>query len=173
MKHKSAIVTCAFVLPAFMVIIMQNFNSIPIWSLVVAWACFFHLGGDKNPSEASKLVLINLLLGILSGWTSALLIVNGPAFTMLNMNLWAPLVIGLAIGVITVLSLYKNFIVPPVVIYGFSINWAYLSSQGMLNQSILTQFSLQNVLISTTLSILLGCLFGYINSISVKRLSLE
>jgi hypothetical protein len=168
---KLSTISCAFVLPALMVFILQYFNEVPIWALVVAWACFFHLGGANNPNLVAKELLTNSIIGTLIGWVSALLILSNPIPILSEYGLWGPLVIGLAIALITAFDSFKPMSITPVVIYGFALNWGFLSVPGMLNLKMLTAIDMKNVVIAVPVALFLGALFGFINVFSIRVLA--
>jgi Protein of unknown function (DUF1097) len=171
MDKKFSAICCAFVLPAIMVLILQYFKEVPIWALVVAWACFFHLGGGDKPNLVAKELLTNSIIGTLIGWVSALLILSNPIPILSDYGLWGPLVIGLAIALITAFDSFKPMSITPVVIYGFALNWGFLSVPGMLNLKILTAIEMKNVAIAVPIALFLGAFFGFINAISINILA--
>jgi predicted outer membrane lipoprotein len=169
-KKKSAII-CAFFLPALMVFILQYFESIPIWALVVGWACFFHLGGGITPTNAAKDLLSNSIIGSLIGWLSALAIFTNPLALLIPPALWGPFVIGLAIALITALDSFKPMSITPVVIYGFALNWGFLATPETLDLNVLTSVDLKNVAIAIPISLILGAAFGLINALAINLLA--
>src|ERR1039457_6370072 len=53
--------------------------SLQVWALFIAWACFFHCGGDLN---ALKNSIVNNTFGAILGWIAALLILEVPVLTL-------------------------------------------------------------------------------------------
>src|ERR1039458_3332833 len=53
--------------------------SLQVWALFIAWACFFHCGGDL---AALKKSIVNNLFGAVLGWIAGMLILEIPVLTL-------------------------------------------------------------------------------------------
>lgn len=161
--------TCANVaLAVVMTFSMQSF-TLPLWPMVIAWACFFHLGGGDRPPAALAAVLAHAVFGVFAGWLAALAILFNP--TALPGTVWVPLVVGAAVGVMTLASGWPRLAVLPVCVYGFAANWAYLDVPGRFDPVVLTVLRTDNVIVALPLALLIGCLFGWANVKLIAQLS--
>lgn len=145
---------------------------IPAWAVFIAWACFFHLGGDSEPGRAYFSTLQHMGLGIAAAWVSAQIVLINPFSHPAIGAWWAPVVIGLAIGVLFRLSVFARFAVTPAIVYGYAGTFAFLSvGQEKFTSEALLSFSFDNVLIALGACLLIGISAAYLNSVLVQRLS--
>lgn len=167
----TAVTVSSIVLTLVIVLLMQQIAVLPIWPLVIAWACFFHLGGAEDASAAMRSVFISTVFGVLMGWLSALTIMSNPAPELLPGNLWGAGVIAIAVGVISVCAYWKTLSITPVCIYGYAATWGFLDVPGRFDWSVLTAFSWQNVMLALPVAIAVGCAFAWVNARMVGLLA--
>ncbi len=168
MKPLAALTCANIVLAVVMTFSMQSF-TLPLWPMVIAWACFFHLGGGDHPPTALAAVLAHAVFGVFAGWLAALAILANPA--ALPGTVWVPLVVGAAVGVMSLASGWPRLAVLPVCVYGFAANWAYLDVPGRFDPAVLTALRTDNVIVALPLALLIGCLFGWANAKLIEHLS--
>lgn len=168
-----AVTLCSVVLTALVVLLMQNIRILPIWPLVIAWACFFHLGGGEQPRAAMASVMLSTIFGVLMGWFSALAILDNPVAAVLAPGPWAALVIAVFVGIISACAYWKPFSITPVCIYGYAATWGYLDVPGRFDFAVLTSLNLQNVVLILPAAITAGCAFGYLNARLVGMLIIK
>jgi hypothetical protein len=145
---------------------------IPAWAVFITWACFFHLGGDENPGQAYFTTLQHVGLGITAAWLSALIVLVNPFSNAAVAAWWAPVVIGLVIGVLFRMGASPRFAITPAIIYGYAGTFAYLSAgPEKFSMQALLSFSFDNVLITLGACLLIGISAAYLNSVLVQRLS--
>lgn len=171
MTRINAACLSAAVLTAVVLAMAQPFPALPVWSLFITWACFFHLGGDQNPMAAFRVTVTHIGLGVVTAWLTALLLFANPWQASGFGQLWGPVVIGLVIGVLVRLSVIGYFAVTPAIIYGYASVWAFLSIGEHFNLQVLQSFSLQNVIVTIPPCVLVGAIMGYINVRMVNLLS--
>ena len=170
MKHINAVAISGFVLTAVTLYILGYFPFIPVWSVFITWACFFHMDGGINKNQAFFSNLRHIGLGAIASWVSALIVLNKPFSGELASQLWAPIVIAAVIALLMKLSVYAQFSITPAIIYGYASIWAFLSVPGMLDQETLLSLSFQNAIVAIGFSLVLGTIAGYLNAIMVSWL---
>ncbi|WP_018230310.1 DUF1097 domain-containing protein [Methyloversatilis universalis] len=168
MKPLSALV-CANVMLAIAMTFSMQSAPLPMWSMVIAWAAFFHLGGMQHAPSALLAVLAHAVFGVLAGWLAALAILANP--TALPGTVWVPLVVGAAVGLMSAASGWSRLAVLPVCVYGFAANWAFLDVPGRFDPAVLTALRADNVLVALPPALLIGGLFGWANARLIVRLS--
>jgi len=166
----TAVTISSIVLTLAIVLLMQKIEVLPIWPLVIAWACFFHLGGGEKPRAAIVSVFVSTVFGVLMGWLSALAIMSNPIPELTPGSIWAALVIALAVGIISVCAYWKTLSITPVCIYGYAATWGYLDVPGRFDWAVLTAFDWQNVVLVLPVAIAVGCAFAYLNARMVGML---
>lgn len=130
-----------------------------VWAVFLAWASFFHCGGDMNALKSS---LINNLFGLICGWVAALLIVVVPAPGLV---LRAAIFVGLTVVVLVLAAHLKVLSAIPSGFYGYAAIFAYLlMTKDALSVSALTKLNMQNGLIAVGLSLIVGNLFGIVSA---------
>ncbi|MEZ0247015.1 MAG: DUF1097 domain-containing protein [Methylophilaceae bacterium] len=166
----TAVTLSSIVLTVVIVLLMQRIEVLPMWPLVIAWACFFHLGGAEDARSAIISVFVSTVFGVLMGWLSALIIMNNPIPELLPGTIWAALVIAIAVGIISVCAYWKSLSITPVCIYGYAASWGYLDVPGRFDWNVLTSFDWQNVVLVLPVAIAVGCAFAYVNARMVGML---
>jgi hypothetical protein len=165
-----AAITCANAVLAIVMTYSMQSATLPMWPMVIAWGCFFHLGGSDRPPAAIVAVLSHAVLGVAVGWLAALAILIQPLPALMPSTLWVPLVIGAAVGVMSAAAWWPRLAITPVCVYGFAANWAYLDTPGRFDVAVLTALRMDNVIIALPLALFAGCLFGWANARLIARL---
>lgn len=161
----------AALLTTIVLLLTQGLPALPVWSLFITWACFFHLGGDRDPAAAFRITITHIGLGVFTAWLTALLLFSNPWHGGFLNQLWGPLIIGLTIGMLVRLSTIGHFAVTPAIIYGYASVWAFLSTPGHFSPQALQSLSMQNVVVAIPPCILIGAIMGVINTRMVDLLS--
>lgn len=172
-KPLTAITLCSVVLTGFVILLMQNIPMLPVWPLVIAWACFFHLGGGNEPRGAIVSVLVSTIFGVAMGWLSALAILNNPITDFVSPGIWAALVIAVFVGAISACAYWRPLSITPVCIYGYAATWGYLDVPGRFDPTALTTLNTHNVILILPTAIALGCALGYLNAKMVGMLMVK
>lgn len=139
------------------------------WVRVWKIECRQPPGGGDRPPAALVAVLAHAVFGVFAGWLAALAILFNP--TALPGTVWLPLVVGAAVGVMSLASGWPRLAVLPVCVYGFAANWAYLDVPGRFDATVLTTLRADNVIVALPLALLIGCLFGWANARLINQLS--
>jgi len=137
------------------------FGGVFIWAAFVAWACFFHTGGDVN---ALKNTIVGNLFGAFCAWAAAVVILAVPLASALSLPLWAGIVVGVSVWVVCMAANIKAFAVIPASFYGYASAFAYLlQTPEKLSLAKLLSPSLENALIVVPVSMAIGAVLGFIS----------
>ncbi len=134
-------------------------GSILIWAAFVAWACFFHSGGDE---AALKSTIICNVFGVVVGWIAAIVILAVPLAEALTLPLWAAIVVAITVGAYVLAAHIQVLSSIPGTTYGYACTFAFLlQTPEKLSLDMMTSASLDNALIVVVISMVIGALFGY------------
>ena len=134
-------------------------GTILIWAAFVAWACFFHCGGD---TDALKTTIIGNIFGVVAGWVAALLIVYVPLGGELPPGLWAGIVVLVTVVIVCLASAVPALASIPASVYGYACVFAFLlQTPEQLTQAALVSPSVDNVLVVVIVSMVIGAVFGW------------
>ena len=135
-------------------------GTILIWAAFVAWACFFHCGGD---GAALKTTIIGNIFGVIAGWVAALLILYVPLAGDLGLPLWAGIVIVITVVIVVLASSIPALASIPASVYGYACAFAFLlqTPEKYLTKEALISPSFDNVLVVVVVSMVIGALFGW------------
>jgi hypothetical protein len=129
--------------------------GLAIWAGFIAWACFFHTGGD---TEALKKTIVGNLWGILCAAAAAWL--------LLSTNLGAagpPVIVGITVLVLVLGAHFKPLATVPAAVYGYAATFAYLlqTAEAMVIGKLLMVDVRGNPILVVAISMVLGALFGW------------
>jgi hypothetical protein len=134
---------------------LKLMTSYLIWAAFIAWACYFHTGGN---TEALKKTITCNIFGAICAWVAALLVVTLSA---------SPIMISVIVGV-TVAIMCLAAHVPalgtiPASVYGYASVFAFLLGNAGVNMTRenLTALSPANALVAVAASMIVGALFGF------------
>lgn len=134
-------------------------GSILIWAAFVAWACYFHSGGDN---AALKSTIICNIFGVVCAWVAAIVILGIPLADTLTLPLWAAIVVAVSVGVYTMASQVPLLSSIPATTYGYACTFAFLlQTPEKLSLGVLVSPSLDNAIIVIPISMAIGALFGF------------
>jgi uncharacterized protein DUF1097 len=129
-----------------------------IWAGFIAWACFFHSGGDSN---ALKNTIVGNAFGAVCAWVAALIILSFPLADTLTLPVWAGIVVGLTVLVMCLAAHIKAFAVIPASVYGYAATFAFLlQTADTMTKDKLMSAGLGNAVIIVIVSMAVGALFG-------------
>jgi len=129
-----------------------------IWAGFIAWACFFHSGGDGN---ALRNTIVGNAFGAFCAWLAALIILHFPLADSLTLPVWAGIVVGLTVMAMCLAAHIKAFSVIPASVYGYAATFAYLlQTADTMTKDKLMSASMANALVVVIISMAIGALFG-------------
>ena len=132
-----------------------------IWAGFIAWACFFHSGGDSN---ALQKTIFGNLFGAFCAWVAAVLILSIPLGEKLSLPVWAGIVVGVTVLLMCLGARLKPFSVIPASVYGYAATFAFLlQTADAMTQEKLRSASMANALIIVGVSMVIGAIFGLIS----------
>jgi hypothetical protein len=136
-------------------------GSILIWAAFVAWACFFHSGGDV---PALKSTIISNIFGVVAAWVAALVILGVPMAATLTLPVWAGIVVAITIFIYILMSNIEVFASIPGSTYGYACTFGFLlQTPEKLSMEALTSVSMSNALIVVPISMVIGALFAFVS----------
>jgi hypothetical protein len=136
-------------------------GSILIWAAFVAWACFFHSGGDV---PALKSTIISNIFGVVAAWVAALVILGVPMAATLTLPVWAGIVVAITIFIYILMSNIEIFASIPGSTYGYACTFGFLlQTPEKLSMEALTSVSMSNALIVVPISMVIGALFAFVS----------
>jgi len=133
--------------------------GLAIWAGFIAWACFFHCGGDSN---ALKQTIVGNIFGAICAWVAALIILTVPLGDSLGLPLWAGIVVGITVFIMCIAANIKALAVIPASVYGYAATFAYLllTAQAMVIAEMTAVDFKRNAFLFVVISMALGALFG-------------
>jgi len=133
--------------------------GLAIWAGFIAWACFFHCGGDSN---ALKQTIVGNIFGAICAWVAALIIITVPLGDSLGLPLWAGIVVGITVFIMCIAAHIKALAVIPASVYGYAATFAYLllTAQAMVIAEMTAVDFKRNAFLFVVISMALGALFG-------------
>jgi hypothetical protein len=131
-----------------------------IWIGFVAWAAFFHSGGDM---KAFQKVISCGIWGAIVGWVAALIIVSVPVAAL--GNFWPAIVVGVTVFVLCAAAQVELLNVIPISVYGYAcVFGVVLGNPGVnLTKAALTSPSFANALVVVVVSLVIGDIFGFLS----------
>lgn len=171
MNKINVVAAVAIIMTTLVLYGLSTTPFIPAWAVFISWACFFHMGGGTSPNAVFLATLRHVGLGIVAAWLSALIVLHNPFSSALLAEWWAPVIIGLVIGLLSWMSTFVKFAITPAIIYGYAGTFAFLSMPGHFDTTSLLSLSFENVLIALGASLLIGISAGYLNAGIVQWLS--
>jgi hypothetical protein len=146
-------------------------GSILIWAAFVAWACFFHSGGDV---PALKSTIISNIFGVVAAWVAALVILSVPMAATLTLPVWAGIVVAITIFIYILMSKIEVFASIPGSTYGYACTFGFLlQTPEKLSMEALTSVSMSNALIVVPISMVIGALFAFVSGKGAAALTKE
>jgi len=144
-------------------------GSILIWAAFVAWACFFHSGGND---AALKSTVVSNVFGVICAWIAAIVILAVPLAPVLSLPLWAAIVVAVTVGAYILAAHIEAVSSIPGTTYGYACTFAFvLQTPDKLTLDALLAASFDNALIVVVISMVIGALFGYASGRLAKALT--
>jgi uncharacterized protein DUF1097 len=132
-----------------------------IWAGFLAWACYFHAGGND---AALKNTIVCNIFGSLCAWVAALIIISFPLADSLTLPVWAGVVVGLTVMAMCLAAHVPALSAIPASVYGYAATFAYLlQTPNALTRENLMSASLANAFLLVAVSMALGAIFGMVS----------
>jgi Protein of unknown function (DUF1097) len=130
-----------------------------IWAAFLAWACFFHAGG--NDSGFKNTIVCNTF-GAFCAWVAAVVILSIPLADSLTLPVWAGIVVGLTVGLMCLAAHVPALSAIPASVYGYAAVFAYLlQTPDALTKEKLLSATMGNAFLVVVISMILGAIFGF------------
>ncbi len=132
-----------------------------IWTVFIAWACFFAVGGNE---QALKNTIVCGILGAVIAWIALLIILGIPLAGALSLPVWAGIVVGATVIGMCLLAHIDAFSTIPASVLGYaSVASFALTKPDALTMDALTSVSFNNALIVIVVSFAVGAIFGLLS----------
>ena len=126
-----------------------------VWAGFIAWACFFHCGGDIN---GLKQTIVGNIFGGLMAWIAA--------YLMLGFGIMPPIAVGVTVFILCMAAHVKLLSSIPASVYGYASTFAILliNAQRMALAELMAVDYQRNALLQAEASMILGALFGLLSA---------
>ena len=134
-------------------------GSVLVWAGFIAWACYFHTGGDD--AALQKTIAGNIYGAVIAG-IALFLVVHNPV--ALPAAVAAPVYVAVTVFFLVIVASINLLSVVPANVYGYAATVAYALSvptaNGVGPLASLTTPSLANPVLLLSLSFVIGAVFG-------------
>jgi hypothetical protein len=131
-----------------------------VWALFIAYASFFHCGGDANALKNSA---VNNVFGAFLAWVAAMILVNVPIAGL--GTAWPAIIVCITAATLVLAAHVKALSVIPAGFYGYASTFAYLlMAKDAMTAAALTKFNLQNAFVAVALAMVIGNVFGFLTA---------
>lgn len=138
-------------------------NAFLIWAAFVAWACFFHSGGD---AAAFRTTIVSNLFGVVVAWTAGLALATlapGPAL--------GATIVAASIAIYILAAYIPAFSSIPAVTYGYACTFAFLTQNAdAFTPGVMLSASSRNALLLVPFSMIVGACFAYASALAAAKL---
>jgi hypothetical protein len=132
-----------------------------IWAGFIAWACYFHSGG--NTAALMNTIFCNIF-GAFMAWVAAVIILSFPFAATLTLPVWAGIVVGITVLLLVLAAKIPALSTIPASVYGYAAVFAYLlQTPDTLAKEKLMSFSYANAFVIVAASMIIGAVFGFLS----------
>ena len=132
-----------------------------IWAGFIAWACFFHSGG--NTAALTNTIFCNVF-GAFCAWVAALVILSFPMADKLTLPVWAGIVVGITVMLMVLGAKIPAFSTIPASVYGYASVFAcLLQTPESMTKEKLMSMGLANAFFLVVISLVVGSVFGLLS----------
>ncbi|MFI5210217.1 MAG: DUF1097 domain-containing protein [Gemmatimonadales bacterium] len=130
-------------------------GTLSVWAGFIAWACFFHCGGDTN---ALKQTIVGNVFGAVMAWVAA--------FLVLQVGLPAGVAVGVTVFILCMAAHVKLLSSIPASVYGYASTFAILliDAQRFAIAALVEVDYKGNPVLQVAASMIVGALFGFASS---------
>jgi len=134
--------------------------GLAVWAGFIAWACFFHCGGDTN---ALRQTIVGNIFGAVMAWIAAFLVL-GPLAGLGTVG--AAIGVGVTVFLMCLAAHLKPLSVIPASVYGYASTFAYLllTAQAMALAELQAIDFKRNAMLFVVVSMVGGALFGFLSA---------
>jgi hypothetical protein len=131
--------------------------GLAVWAAFIAWACFFHSGGD---TKALKQTIVGNIFGCFIAWCALWLVVASP---LGGSEIGIAVIVAITVFVLCIAAHIKAFSSIPASVYGYACTVAYflLTAQAKAIAMLTDMDYHSNPLLLIVLSMVAGALFGF------------
>ena len=132
-------------------------TGMAIWAGFIAWACFFHSGGD---GEALKKTILGNLFGIFCAAVAAVLLLGSVGASLGGAA--APVIVGVTVFGMVMGAHLKPFSTIPASVYGYAATFAaiLMAAQAVVVGDLMVVGITGNPVLRVAISMIVGALFG-------------
>jgi len=132
-------------------------TGMAIWAGFIAWACFFHSGGD---GEALKKTILGNLFGIFCAAVAAVLLLGSVGASLGGAA--APVIVGVTVFGMVMGAHLKPFSTIPASVYGYAATFAaiLMAAQAVVVGDLMVVGIAGNPVLRVAISMVVGALFG-------------
>lgn len=136
-----------------------SIGTILIWAAFLAWACFYHSGGDE---AAFRSTVISNVFGVFVASTTALIIATIPGGEIFGATVWPSLIVAISIAIYILAANFPLLASIPGTTYGYAATFAFLlqTPEKFAPQAI-ASLSFNSSYIVVPVSMFIGAMFAY------------
>jgi hypothetical protein len=143
------------------------FPGLLIWGAFIGWAGFLHSGGDKS---TIKTTVVCMCFGAFLAWGFSMLLIK--EVIPWSIPVAAATFVAVIVPLIIISSKIKILSIVPACFYGFASSFAFLTqTPGKLSIGAMTSFGLDNVIVVIPISMTIGVLLGYAQTLLAAVIS--
>lgn len=128
-------------------------GSVLVWAGFIAWACYFHTGGDGG---ALQKTIVGMIYGAMVAGVALALVVSNPLG--LPDAIAAPVYVAVTVFFLVIVASINLLSVVPANVYGYAATAGYALSTNTANLT--TALDLTNPVLLVALSVVIGTLFA-------------
>ena len=133
-------------------------TGMAIWAGFIAWACFFHSGGD---TEALKKTILGNLFGVFIAALAAAALLGSIGASLGGAA--APVIVGVTVFLMVMGAHLEPFSTIPASVYGYAATFAaiLMAAQAVVVGDLMVVGVTGNPVIRVAISMVVGALFGF------------
>jgi hypothetical protein len=132
--------------------------GLQIWAAFIAWATFYHCGGQEAGLTKA---LIHLIFGAIMAYIALLLVTQVPLGGSLGVPLWAGICVLITVFILVYAAKSPTLSDIPSSVYGYAAVAGLALAGGKLGA--VTTASMENPFINIVISLIIGAVLGYIS----------
>lgn len=138
-------------------------NTFLIWAAFVAWACFYHCGGD---TAAFRTTVVSNVFGVLVAWATGLALATIAPGPVLGAT-----IVAASITLYILAAYIPAFSSIPAVTYGYACTFSFLTQNpDALTPAAMLSASGQNALLIVPFSMIIGACFAFASAKLAARI---